>query len=724
MKNIFISYSRKDAINVADFRSVEKFRNFQILIDDEEISFDKPWKQNIKNKIENSNGAILFISNNALNHDSPIRTLELPLIAKRFEDPEDDFYFFPVFLEEIDEKKLNKYSFTPEGKTEEVNFLEFFQLYDLSSRNEIINLPQRKKKNEFKILNADISNVLEGKNLSPGRDMLNTLKKRRILISSIATFSLFSGLSLFSQTDAFAVFLLRTYEAVSSDVIRPEDQSATVKFIASQLDNFENLEEIAENENLLDSVSDINKINIVLDQQQEVVNFSSSQESSSQESSSQESSSQESSSQESSSETESENSTVTTQSTTTTLNTQEDDNLAPTFSEQLNASDITSGEVTVSWNANDNVRVTKYILREGSFIIYEGTNNSKRVEGLVAGKTYTFSVDAYDDAGNVSSSNVNFTTNDSTVPTTTIPENTTTSTSTSTTSTTTTTIGPYDTAEPPLTEPYIISYNLASVSDDEGCVSFEFGGTQAVRFKFQINGADPLIGVSDSGNNIYATGYAQIGDQGSAGMADNYHSQTNCYPLDPGTNYTIQLEIRSHQDYTGSSNSIETRQISFTTTGSSTTTTSTTTTTVPPTTTTSTTTTTTSTTTTTTTTLPSQGSNAGLDYIGWFTCSLDGGGPNYIAGVDFNMVSGGVGYVQIEYSLNGGGWTSLESNYEISSGSSVTKTAVFSNGSDVQFRYRVSKYNGVHTGVNWSNTFISGQGEISNPIEVNSTNCS
>ena len=434
MKNIFISYSRKDAINVADFRSVEKFRNFQILIDDEEISFDKPWKQNIKNKIEDSNGAILFISNNALNHNSPIRTLELPLIAKRFEDPEDDFYFFPVFLEEIDEKKLSKYSFTPEGKTEEVNFLEFFQLYDLSLRNQIINLPQRKKKNEFKILNVDISNVLEGKNLSPGRDMLNTLKKRRILISTIATLSLFSGLSLFSQTDAFAVFLLRTYEAVSPDDIRPEDQSATVKFIASQLDNFENLEEIAENENLLDSVDDINKINIVLDQQQEVVNFSSSQESSSQESSSQESSSQESSSQ-----TSSENNTMTTQSTTTTLNTQEEDNLAPTFSEQLNASDITRGEVTVSWNANDNVRVTKYVLREGSFIIYEGTNNSKRVEGLVAGKTYTFSVDAYDEAGNVSSSNVNFTTNESTVTTTTIPENTTTSTSTTSTTTTSTT---------------------------------------------------------------------------------------------------------------------------------------------------------------------------------------------------------------------------------------------------------------------------------------------
>ena len=154
--------------------------------------------------------------------------------------------------------------------------------------------------------------------------------------------------------------------------------------------------------------------------------------------------------------------------------------------------------------------------------------------------------------------------------------------------------------------------------------------------------------------------------------------------------------------------------------------TTTTTTTIPPTTTTSSTTTvppTTTTSSTTTTTVPSQGSNAGLDYIGWFTCSLDGGGPNYKAGVDFNMVSGGTGYVQIEYSLNGGGWISMESNYEISSGFSVTKTAIFSDGSSVQFRYRVSKYNGVHNGVNWSNTFKSGQGEVSSPIELNSSNC-
>ena len=38
----------------------------------------------LEKKISDSNGAVLFLSNNALNPESPIRTLEIPLIAKRF----------------------------------------------------------------------------------------------------------------------------------------------------------------------------------------------------------------------------------------------------------------------------------------------------------------------------------------------------------------------------------------------------------------------------------------------------------------------------------------------------------------------------------------------------------------------------------------------------------------------------------------------------------------
>ena len=50
-KKVFISYSRKDSLDVAEFRSINTLREFEILIDDEEIEFNKPWKQNIRNKI-------------------------------------------------------------------------------------------------------------------------------------------------------------------------------------------------------------------------------------------------------------------------------------------------------------------------------------------------------------------------------------------------------------------------------------------------------------------------------------------------------------------------------------------------------------------------------------------------------------------------------------------------------------------------------------------------
>ena len=111
-KKVFISYSRKDALDVAEFRSIDTFREFEILIDDEEIEFNKPWKQNIRNKINNSHGAILFISKNTLNPKSPIRTLELPLIAKRYSDPDENFNFFPIYLVDIDAEKIKNYTFT------------------------------------------------------------------------------------------------------------------------------------------------------------------------------------------------------------------------------------------------------------------------------------------------------------------------------------------------------------------------------------------------------------------------------------------------------------------------------------------------------------------------------------------------------------------------------------------------------------------------------------
>ena len=158
-KKVFISYSRKDSLDVAEFRSIDTFREFEILIDDEEIEFNKPWKQNIRNKINNSHGAILFISKNTLNPKSPIRTLELPLISKRYSDPDDNFNFFPIFLEDIDAEIIKNYTFTPSGTEKEVNFLDQYKNTDrptLIPKHHQFNLLDNEQKLPF-----DIDEVLE-----------------------------------------------------------------------------------------------------------------------------------------------------------------------------------------------------------------------------------------------------------------------------------------------------------------------------------------------------------------------------------------------------------------------------------------------------------------------------------------------------------------------------------------------------------------------------------
>ncbi len=133
-------------MDIAEFRSITKYRDFEILIDDEEITFNQPWKENIVNKINESDAAILFISKNALNPESPIRSLEIPLIAKRSRDKEDNFNFFPIFLEEVG-KELDEYSFTTIKEGKEVSFLEMFQVLDIEKQNTLSTLNNKKELN-------------------------------------------------------------------------------------------------------------------------------------------------------------------------------------------------------------------------------------------------------------------------------------------------------------------------------------------------------------------------------------------------------------------------------------------------------------------------------------------------------------------------------------------------------------------------------------------------
>ena len=259
-KSVFISYSRKDAIDVAEFRSIHTFRDFEILIDDEEIEFNKPWKQNIRNKINDSNGAILFLTKNALNPESPIRTLELPLIAKRYADKEDNFNFFPIFLENIDEELLNNYSFTPLETKEEVSFVEFFQLYGEQQRTTVRKLTNRKRKHFYKTANANISHILEGGTLSPGETMLSKLSRRQRIRNMSIGFAVVISIFLFARTDTFARVLINAAERVQPENI-DEGNSVLFNAIAGQLNNIDNLEELGADQALVENIEEVNQVN-------------------------------------------------------------------------------------------------------------------------------------------------------------------------------------------------------------------------------------------------------------------------------------------------------------------------------------------------------------------------------------------------------------------------------------------------------------------------------
>ena len=432
-KNIFISYSRKDSLDVAEFRSTLKYRNFEILIDDEEITFDKPWKANIRNKINESNGAILFISNNALNPESPIRTLEIPLIAKRFIDEEDEFYFFPIILEDIDEEIFSDYSFVPEGSEEAVNFLEYFQLYDLETESTLNKLNTRKRKREYQILNLDISNALEGGTKSPGRKRLQRSKQRKSILSGLALSTLILTSILFTNTEAFAQvryqILKYAYDTFSAEN-STQDNSALANVIASQISEIDDLESLGANDAFIEELAEVEEINIQLESEQNGSFFNSLLDNEDTTTTTAPALT---------TTTTAQTTTTITPVTTTTLTNSGSDTTPPTFTQALTASNITTGEVDLNWSASDNIGISYYVLKEGSSEIYRGTNTTKELEGLVSGNNYTLTVYAYDAAGNSNTSSVSFTTLGSSSSTSTTSTSTT---STSTTSTTTTTVPP------------------------------------------------------------------------------------------------------------------------------------------------------------------------------------------------------------------------------------------------------------------------------------------
>ena len=615
-KKVFISYSRKDALDIAEFRSITKYRDFEILIDDEEITFNQPWKENIVNKINESDAAILFISKNALNPESPIRSLEIPLIAKRSRDKEDNFNFFPIFLEEVG-KELDEYSFTTIKEGKEVSFLEMFQVLDIEKQNTLSTLNNKKRIKFFVNINDNISHVLSGGKLSPGTEIITKARRSRILnklTTRLAFAILFTlGLSWFTTTDAYARILIAAYEQrIESGTVASD--SATIRFLADQLNQVENLDTLTTDQALKDSVAEISSLNLGID-------------------------------------------------LNTTLNLSE---FNSTIEEVTTTVPITTSTTVIEACYNSpsvykitvtNATITAYFYDMSCGTELNITGHACEYSTVDGGPTGGFSTNSYS-----SSCSLEFPIEYSTVSIRVRQSH----------------DSIYWSA---WTYPITVSLTGSGSVDDSG-VQFIWNqppiGPGCYPDTYpknkQVNNSLLPLTQSEVRQNLldYGNSYGRLcGNDLVNAFIDYWKSRTaddikNLYPAWSESVLNTYLNGNGSGGWYNEWNSTPI---------------------------------TTTTTTTTTTTLP-QGSNEGLSYTVTPYCSF--GAENTIAGVNFYLADNNItGYVQVEESLDNGSWSSWINYLPVDSGSSVFWTKSYTNVNSVTFRYRVTKYKGIFTGLDW-----------------------
>jgi len=170
---VFVSYSRKDKELVQSFINLGDNREFELWVDEAEKKPGSDWRNTIRENINSSDGAILFITKNALDDNSPIKSEEIPLFIKRNNDPEDSFQFFPVFLDYVDEEIVNNYQFIKEGSNQAVNLFDRYDIWNIEANNkddienEMPSEMSNFKRNSFWAdLNLNLTKALKGKKVS------------------------------------------------------------------------------------------------------------------------------------------------------------------------------------------------------------------------------------------------------------------------------------------------------------------------------------------------------------------------------------------------------------------------------------------------------------------------------------------------------------------------------------------------------------------------------
>ena len=107
-KKLFISYSRKDYELVDEFVESTEHFNFNVWIDKRDQEYGQKWRENLTNAIQDSDGAILFVTINSLNSRA-VKELEIPQFLKQKDLRGEDFKLYIIILDYVPEKLLNEF---------------------------------------------------------------------------------------------------------------------------------------------------------------------------------------------------------------------------------------------------------------------------------------------------------------------------------------------------------------------------------------------------------------------------------------------------------------------------------------------------------------------------------------------------------------------------------------------------------------------------------------
>ena len=107
-KKLFVSYSRKDYELVDEFVESTEHFNFNVWIDKRDQEYGQKWRENLTNAIQDSDGAILFVTINSLNSRA-VKELEIPQFLKQKDLRGEDFKLYIIILDYVPEKLLNEF---------------------------------------------------------------------------------------------------------------------------------------------------------------------------------------------------------------------------------------------------------------------------------------------------------------------------------------------------------------------------------------------------------------------------------------------------------------------------------------------------------------------------------------------------------------------------------------------------------------------------------------